>query len=78
MASFHHASGSGEEGVKTDGLWLQPIIYIIWRAGGGWQGAAMQRALYYPCKRAYGMGSQCRPNECLFRVWETPGGQDFR
>ncbi len=23
------------------------------------------------------MGSQCRPNECLFRVWETPGGWDF-
>jgi hypothetical protein len=20
------------------------------------------------------MGSQCRPNECLFWVWETPGG----
>ncbi len=29
------------------------------------------------CKRAYGLGSQCRPNECLFWVWETPGGQDF-
>ncbi len=25
------------------------------------------------CKRAYGLGSQCRPNECLFWVWETPG-----
>jgi hypothetical protein len=23
------------------------------------------------------MGSQCCPNECLFRVWETPGGRDF-
>jgi hypothetical protein len=31
----------------------------------------------YNCKRAYGLGSQCRPNECLFWVWETPGGQDF-
>jgi hypothetical protein len=29
------------------------------------------------CKRAYGLGSQCRPNECLFWVWETPGGLDF-
>jgi hypothetical protein len=29
------------------------------------------------CKRAYGLGSQCRPNERLFRVWETPGGRDF-
>ncbi len=29
------------------------------------------------CKRAYGLGSQCRPNECLFWVWETPGGRDF-
>ncbi len=24
------------------------------------------------------MGSQCRPNECLFWVLETPGGRDFR
>jgi hypothetical protein len=31
----------------------------------------------YNCKRAYGLGSQCRPNECLFWVWETPGGRDF-
>ncbi len=23
------------------------------------------------------MGSQCQPNECLFRVWEAPGGRDF-
>jgi hypothetical protein len=23
------------------------------------------------------LGSQCRPNECLFWVWETPGGRDF-
>ncbi len=23
------------------------------------------------------MGSQCRPNECLFWVWETPGGRDL-
>ncbi len=29
------------------------------------------------CKRAYGLGSSCRPNECLFRVWETLGGRDF-
>ncbi len=29
------------------------------------------------CKRAYGLGSQCRPNECLFWVWETPGGRDL-
>jgi hypothetical protein len=29
------------------------------------------------CKREYGLGSQCRPNECLFWVWETPGGRDF-
>jgi hypothetical protein len=32
------------------------------------------RRAYTYCKRAYGLGSQCRPNECLFWVWETPGG----
>jgi hypothetical protein len=30
------------------------------------------------CKRANGLGSQCRPNECLFWVRETPGGSGFR
>jgi hypothetical protein len=25
------------------------------------------------CKRAYGLGLQCRPNECLFGIWETLG-----
>ncbi len=29
------------------------------------------------CKRAYGLGSQCRPNECLFGSGKTPGGRDF-
>ncbi len=28
-------------------------------------------------RRAYGLGSQCRLNECLFWVWETPGGRDL-
>jgi hypothetical protein len=28
------------------------------------------------CKRAYGLGSQCRPNECLFGSGKTPGGWD--
>ncbi len=27
----------------------------------------------HTCKRAYGLGSQCRPNESLFRVWEPQG-----
>ncbi len=30
------------------------------------------------CKRAYGLGSQCRPNECLFGSGKTPGGWDSR
>jgi hypothetical protein len=25
------------------------------------------------CKRAYGLGTQCRPNECLFRVRKPRG-----
>jgi hypothetical protein len=29
------------------------------------------------CKRAYGLGSQCRPNECIFGSGKTPGGRDF-
>ncbi len=29
------------------------------------------------CKRVYGLGSQCRPNECLFGSGKTPGGRDF-
>jgi hypothetical protein len=34
--------------------------------------------LGYHCKRAYGLGSQCRPNECIFGSGKTPGGRDFR
>jgi hypothetical protein len=28
------------------------------------------------CKQAYGLGSQCRPNECIFGSGKTPGGRD--
>ncbi len=31
------------------------------------------RKHFRECKRACGLGSQCRPNECLFQVWETLG-----
>ncbi len=30
----------------------------------------------FNCKRAYGLGSQGRPNECLFGSGKTPGGRD--
>ncbi len=33
--------------------------------------------MLYTCKRAYGLGSQCHPNECLFGSGKTPGGRDF-
>jgi hypothetical protein len=29
------------------------------------------------CKRAYGLGSQCRPNWMYIWIWETPVGRDF-
>jgi hypothetical protein len=30
------------------------------------------------CKQPHGLGSQCRPNECIFGSGKTPGGRDFR
>ncbi len=29
------------------------------------------------CTRAYGLGLQCRPNECIFGSGKTPGGRDL-
>ncbi len=30
------------------------------------------------CLRACGLGSQCRPNECIFGSGKPPGGSGFR
>ncbi len=46
----------------------------------GWtfrQGIIKTSSLESMCTGSWEPGSRCRPNECYFWMWETPGGRDF-